>query len=754
MNRTTRGSVIAFTTALLLALLAALHAAEFHVATNGNDANPGTQVAPFSTIQHAAGLAQAGDVITVHEGVYRERVNPPRGGESDGKRIVYQAAPGEKVVITGSEVVKGWEKVDGDTWNVTIPNKFFGRFNPYGDLIHGDWFDSHGRQHHTGCVYLNGNWFIEAAHFDDVLKPAGKTPLWFAKVDGASATEYLVNIAWFKAGKGANIPATQTSAKRGTQPAACAEGGQCVGFIRNGDWLRYEGVDFGAGADNIELHVASQTEASEIEIHLDNADGELLGTAKVAATGDWQKWVSVPAKIKPTAGKKNLCLVITPRRADSDNTTIWVQFPGVNPNEAKVEINIRQTVFTPEKTGINYITVRGLTLRNAATNWAPPSAGQFGVVSAYWNKGWIIENNEICYSKCCGVALGKYSDEFDNTNMAGAADPYTECVRRALKNGWNKETVGSHLVRNNHIHHCEQTGVVGSMGCAFSTVTGNVIHDIHVRNLFGGAEMAGIKFHGAIDVVISHNHIYRCGEVGGIWLDWMGQGAQVTGNLLHDNWSRDIFCEMQHGPLLIANNLLLSSQRSILIDSKGLAIVHNLITRSFEIFPYDGRNTPFHKAHSTELAGLHDAPGGDHRLYNNLFTGSVNLPAFNNAKLPCFAAGNVFTKGTQPSKFDADALVKPDFDPGMKLAEKSDGWYLTITEDKAWRAETKRPLVTTELLGKAKIPNLPYENPDGSPLAIDTDYAGKKRDTGNPFPGPFEVSQSGTQTIKVWPRSP
>ena len=52
----------------------------------------------------------------------------------------------------------------------------------------------------------------------------------------------------------------------------------------------------------------------------------------------------------------------------------------MNPNEADVEINVRQTVFTPEKTGINYITVRGFTLRNAATPWAPPTAGQIGLV--------------------------------------------------------------------------------------------------------------------------------------------------------------------------------------------------------------------------------------------------------------------------------------------------------------------------------------------------------------------------------------
>ena len=56
--------------------------------------------------------------------------------------------------------------------------------------------------------------------------------------------------------------------------------------------------------------------------------------------------------------------------------------------------------------------------------------------------------------------------------------------------------------------------------------------------------------------------------------------------------------------------------------------------------------------------------------------------------------------------------------------------------------------MTTELLGKAKIPNLPYENPDGSPLAIDTDYFGKKRDAGNPFPGPFEVSRAEHRPLK------
>ena len=58
---------------------------------------------PFKTISAAAAVALPGDTITVHAGIYREWVNPPRGGTSDENRITYQAAKDETVVITGSD---------------------------------------------------------------------------------------------------------------------------------------------------------------------------------------------------------------------------------------------------------------------------------------------------------------------------------------------------------------------------------------------------------------------------------------------------------------------------------------------------------------------------------------------------------------------------------------------------------------------------------------------------------------------------
>jgi hypothetical protein len=87
---------------------------EFHVATIGSDDADGSEDRPFRTIKQAADLARPGDTVVVHGGEYREWVQPRRGGLSDLRRITYTAAPGEHVVIKGSEEVTGWDRMSGD----------------------------------------------------------------------------------------------------------------------------------------------------------------------------------------------------------------------------------------------------------------------------------------------------------------------------------------------------------------------------------------------------------------------------------------------------------------------------------------------------------------------------------------------------------------------------------------------------------------------------------------------------------------
>ena len=85
----------------------------------------------------------------------------------------------------------------------------------------------------------------------------------------------------------------------------------------------------------------------------------------------------------------------------------------------------------------------------------------------------------------------------------------------------------------------------------------------------------------------------------------------------------------------------------------------------------------------------------------------------------------------------------------MKLVEEGERVFLLAQFDSGLpKAATRR--VTTELLGKARVPNLPFENPDGSPVAIDTDYFGQKRSEVSPSAGPFENPGAGQLKLKVW----
>jgi hypothetical protein len=84
-------------------------------ATNADDNGPGTKERPFRTINRAAQVLQPGERVVIAEGVYREAIRPARGGTGPDAMISYEAAPGAKVVVKGSAIVKGWRRSEG--WN-------------------------------------------------------------------------------------------------------------------------------------------------------------------------------------------------------------------------------------------------------------------------------------------------------------------------------------------------------------------------------------------------------------------------------------------------------------------------------------------------------------------------------------------------------------------------------------------------------------------------------------------------------------
>ena len=166
---------------------------------------------------------------------------------------------------------------------------------------------------------------------------------------------------------------------------------------------------------------------------------------------------------------------------------------------------------------------------------------------------------------------------------------------------------------------------------------------------------------------------------------------------------------------------------------------------------------------------LKELVGGDNRFYNNIFVAGYapitvpenaanarrqrlgyGLDIYNDAELPMQVNGNVYYKGAKPCNKETSYVEQPGFDPQIKLVEEGESVYLYITLDKSYKS-LKSTLITTQLLGKAMIPDLAFENPDGSPLKIDTDYFGKKRNEKKPSAGPFENPVVGKQIVlKVW----
>lgn len=490
---------------------------------------------------------------------------------------------------------------------------------------------------------------------------------------------------------------------------------------------------------------------------------------------------------------------------DGGKTVFWCNFQEKDPNREKVEFTVRRECFMPSKTGVGYITVSGFKVDKAAPTWAPPAAFQDCMIGPHWAKGWVIEDCEISNSKCSGIGLGKYLDPendhyFTTKHVKSPTQMERDAVCRGQYHGWLKETVGSHIVRRCNIHHCEQGGIIGRMGGVFSLIEDNHIHHINNMMELGGAEIAGIKMHAAIDVVMRRNHIHHCTM--GIWCDWEAQGTRITGNLLHDNMRpdfakqltggmtcQDIFVEVSHGPTLIDNNILLSDV-SLRFATQGVAMVHNLICGAFT-YVGEGtqqRYTPYHIPHRTEVMGFMTFLHGDNRFYNNIFiqkwpdrdfvvrsdsreemeienrkTGTMVWDAYptydawisqfdldtdtpdmaklepaHMGHLPVWSEGNLYFNGAKAYRAEKNGAVDTKHPVCVSAAETDGGWTLQTDLYEFLKEEEGLAcrMIHSDILGKAFEPEERFENPDGSAITFDADYFGKHRGV-DVIPGPF-----------------
>ncbi|MDW7690869.1 right-handed parallel beta-helix repeat-containing protein [Flammeovirgaceae bacterium SG7u.111] len=91
---------------------------EYHVDGDNTAEGDGSLANPFKTISQAAEIMAAGDICYIHEGTYRETINPKNSG-SAGKPITFTRYEDDIVVISATEKLDGWEKHTGNIYKVS-----------------------------------------------------------------------------------------------------------------------------------------------------------------------------------------------------------------------------------------------------------------------------------------------------------------------------------------------------------------------------------------------------------------------------------------------------------------------------------------------------------------------------------------------------------------------------------------------------------------------------------------------------------
>lgn len=637
-----------------------------HVDKKGSDCGLGNVESPFLTIDKAASVAQPGDSIIVHEGIYREEITHINTGLSESRRISFEAAKDEQVIIKGSEEITGWQQIDGSIWKVEIDNKIFKDFNPFATKLFGDWL-AVDNDMSLGQVYLNDQSLFEVSEYEQLADP------------------------------------------------------------------------------------------KLVEETLDH-------------------WTNKQV----TYDYKDQSIYVWYAKVEKDITTIYVNFHDYNPNNEVTEINVRKSAFRPFKMHTNYITIRNFEIANVATQWSPPTAAQTGMIDTHWSKGWIIENNTLYNAVCSAIAIGKEISTGDNLNTYRKDKPgyqyQIETVFKAVNSDWNKETIGSHIVRNNVIHDCGQNAVVGHLGSAFSKIYNNHIYNIGNKREFFGYEIAGIKLHAAIDTQVYNNYVHNCSL--GMWFDWQTQGTRISKNIFNDN-TRDLFVEVSSGPYIVDNNIL-TADYALDNHAQGGAYVNNIINGEIVHRLMLDRATPYHVPHSTLIAGFAPVYGGDDRFYNNIFIGQEGIPnvgteiyngyntslsefkeavakeegdheSFHKIKQPVYIEDNAyFNKANQFNREDRN-FIDESVNPNLSIVEEGNDVYLNISVPESF-IEFKGQVYDTETLPKVRIVDADFEDENGNSLTLNADLNDELRENDSMI-GPLQTLTSGNNKVKIWTKN-
>ena len=217
---------------------------------------------------------------------------------------------------------------------------------------------------------------------------------------------------------------------------------------------------------------------------------------------------------------------------EQNGLTVHVRLPGdADPARHEVELVIQEQVFAPEKWGLNYIRVKGITFEQAANGFPVP---QRGLVSATGGNHWIIDDCVIRHATSAGLDIGGQD--------------------------WNRvmpAVIGHSIVRRCHIEDAGVCGIAG-MGVQETLIESNLIENVGWQKVELMWECGGIKLHETRSCLVRDNVIRHLRYAPGIWLDYENKNTRVTGNLIGDlkeTVRGGIYLEASQYPNMLDSNI-------------------------------------------------------------------------------------------------------------------------------------------------------------------------------------------------------
>ena len=649
----------------------------YYVNQNGPREGDGSMERPFRHISDAAKLAQPGDEVVVFPGVYRECVSPANGGTEDA-RIVYRSAEPLGAVITGAEVVTGWQPYQGDVWMVRVNNGVFGSYNPYTTEVYGDWYFAPSVRH-TGAVYFDDRAMYEAETMEECLagevyapswEPEYSVYKWFAVQDGGDTVIY----ANFK-GADPNGHCTEINVRR-----------RCFFPEETGrGYITFSGFKVEKAATTWAPPAAFQ-------------DG-MVGP-------HWSKgWIIEDCDIS----NSKCCGISLGKYYDPENDHYFTTRHLKSPTQMERDAVCRGQYHGWVKEEVGSHIVRRCNIHHCEQTGI---VGRMGAVFS------LIENNHIHH--------------INNMQELGGAEISGIKLHAAI----------DVTIRRNHIHHCtmgiwcdwQAQGTRLSQNllhhnerpaCCEWAEGGMESQDIFVEVSHGPTlidnnimlSRVSLRF-ATQGAALVHNLMtgtFTC--VGG------GTGMRYTPYHIRHRTEVAGFMTFQHGDDRFYNNVFVQARPADMPIRRGDPGEKESVvgTWQFDEYPtYDEwiswYDLDVARPDMGKLAEYHER-----------------------RHLPVWAAGNAYFAGAKAWQHETDRLVSPE-QVSVELVER-DGHTYVKTNLFDVMGDYAAGIVNSDILGNAFEPDQRFERPDGSAITFDRDYFGNHRGL-RAAPGPFASKES------------